>query len=93
MNMEGGGVAQPQKHLFQAFNCSSGLQMLAWLKLLVLTGKKLAFELSSYIFSYILILNIAPPSISCPSRVHSCDESAQAFPVFHRFSMHFRVLY
>ena len=63
-----GGRGQPQQHLFQAFNCSSGLQMLAWLKL---TGKELAFELSSYMVSL------------CPFCVHSRDQSAKAFPVFH----------
>ena len=33
-------------------NCSFGLQMLAWSKLLILTSKKLAFKFSMYIFEY-----------------------------------------
>ena len=39
-------------HVFGHSTCSSGLQMLARPKLLVLTGKKLAFELSGYTFEY-----------------------------------------
>ena len=37
-------------HSFKALPRSSGLQVLVWLKLLLLTGKKLAFQLRVYIF-------------------------------------------
>ena len=52
-----------------------GLQTLVWWKLLVLTGKKLAFKFSTYIFEY----RPLPPL--CPPRIHSRDECSQAFPV------------
>ena len=38
--------------LIQALYCSSGLQTLVWSQLLVLTSRKIAFKLSSYIFEY-----------------------------------------
>ena len=50
----GEGRGQPQNnaldHSFKALPRSSGLQVLVWLKLLLSTGKKLAFQLSVYIF-------------------------------------------
>ena len=45
--------------------------MLAWSKLLVFTGKKLAFQ----------VLNIGPSPLR-PPHVNSYDEWDQAFPVF-----------
>ena len=59
-----GGVAQPQKQHIRlsvsALYHSSGLQTLAWSKLLVLTGKKcIAFKLSAYlrVYKYHIALN------------------------------------
>ena len=47
----------------RALYSSIGVQTLAWSKLLVLTGKKLAFKFSTYIFQY---QPLPPMSTSCP---------------------------
>ena len=51
----GGGAKLPKQYTgssVRVLYCSFGLQMLAWSKLLILTGKKLAFKFSAYIFEY-----------------------------------------
>ena len=77
-----GGGAQVQKQCtglsVQALYRSSGLHMSAGSKLLVLTGKKLTFKLSLYIFEY-------RPSPLHPLCVHSRDDCSQTFPVLFFF--------
>ena len=50
------------------------IQTLAWWKLLILTGKKLAFKFSKYM----------GPSPLRPPHIYSHDECSQAFPIFCR---------
>ena len=50
-----GGAQVPEQHTslsVQALCRSFGLTTLVWLKLLILTSKKLAFKFSSYVFEY-----------------------------------------
>ena len=80
---EGGGNWQNNAldHSFEhVLYRSIGVQTLAWSKLLVLTGKKLAFK-----FSTTHIWISAPPPLSPPC-IHSRDECSQAFPVFYQSS-------
>ena len=80
----GGGAKLPKQYTgssVQVLYCSFGLQMLAWSKLLILTGKKLAFKFSAYIFEYWPL-----PPLRTP-RIHSCDECSQAFPFFASLSL------
>ena len=66
VDVGGGGDQLAELHTgssVQALYHVFGLQTLAWSKLLVLTGKKLAFKFSTYIFE-------CRPLPPCPPRIH-----------------------
>ena len=79
----GGGPQLPNQRTGPSVRvlCSVfGLQTLAWRKLLVLTGKKLTFKFSTYIFEY---RPLPPTSTLVSTYVMNAPRPSRFLPVFH----------